>query len=363
MAWFSSRPKAPKPTKPPLIESPSVGDAVVLDEPELAAATRRYESESNRLSDIFENEGLLFNEIPDDVVETQMQSAHLDGLIDVAKGRNRFGDLKGAISSSVKALAADSYVRETIGVSRAWEIADVTFEIYSNYGDIPRAINSLDIKIDALKKLDGDFGILVTQAESMREQVLEIYDPNEEYPIETVEASAGIFQSIAQFCTNEYVMDALESISKKQSDFRPLQFLAYCGRTELIERLINLEYDVNQPDNDGVSPIHYAVTGGSERTVQMLIEAGADAENVVGLGFTPLMSAAEHNHSEIAKLLIEKGVDISFAGENGWTALHRASIHGNTKVADLLLEAGADELARDSDGNTPQQLYESYLEN
>ena len=57
-------------------------------------------------------------------------------------------------------------------------------------------------------------------------------------------------------------------------------------------------------------------------------------------GWTPLHFAVYYGHKEIVELLIAKGAEVNAKDKNGWTPLHLAVDGGHTETADLLRKHG-----------------------
>lgn len=70
-------------------------------------------------------------------------------------------------------------------------------------------------------------------------------------------------------------------------------------------------------------------------------------------GSTPLHYAVALGYLDIAELLLRHGADPNTAGKRGATALHVAAIYCRIDAVDFLLNRGANPNARDAIGKTP----------
>uniref|UniRef100_A0A8V5FVC7 Uncharacterized protein n=1 Tax=Melopsittacus undulatus TaxID=13146 RepID=A0A8V5FVC7_MELUD len=99
--------------------------------------------------------------------------------------------------------------------------------------------------------------------------------------------------------------------------------------------LDNTENDLNQGDDHGFSPLHWACREGRANVVDMLIMRGARI-NVMNRGDdTPLHLAASHGHRDIVQKLIQFKADINAVNEHGNTPLHYACFWGHDPVAEV----------------------------
>ncbi|XP_030055577.1 integrin-linked protein kinase-like [Microcaecilia unicolor] len=99
--------------------------------------------------------------------------------------------------------------------------------------------------------------------------------------------------------------------------------------------LDNTENDLNQGDDHGFSPLHWACREGRSNVVDMLIMRGARI-NVMNRGDdTPLHLAASHGHRDIVQKLIQYKSDINAVNEHGNTPLHYACFWGQDDVAEV----------------------------
>ncbi|CAG08986.1 unnamed protein product [Tetraodon nigroviridis] len=117
--------------------------------------------------------------------------------------------------------------------------------------------------------------------------------------------------------------------------------------------LDNTENDLNQGDDHGFSPLHWACREGRSSVVDMLIMRGARI-NVMNRGDdTPLHLAASHGHRDIVGKLIQCKADTNAANEHGNTPLHYACFWGQDQVAEDLVTNGAQVSICNKYGETP----------
>ncbi|CAG9560922.1 unnamed protein product [Danaus chrysippus] len=117
--------------------------------------------------------------------------------------------------------------------------------------------------------------------------------------------------------------------------------------------LDDTEHDMNQGDDHGFSPLHWACKEGHLKIVEMLIKRGARI-NVTNMGDdTPLHLSAAHGHRPIVQLLLQNRVDVNFTNEHGNSPLHYACFWGYSAIAEDLVLAGALVSLANKDGDTP----------
>ena len=114
------------------------------------------------------------------------------------------------------------------------------------------------------------------------------------------------------------------------------------GDTEEVERLIRAGVDVNNKENDGVTPIHCAAENGHTDTVQLLLDHGANVNVKDAEGYTPISEAAENGHRDTVRLLLDHGANVDAEDDEGDTPISQAANNGHTDTVKLLLSAGAD---------------------
>jgi ankyrin repeat protein len=105
-----------------------------------------------------------------------------------------------------------------------------------------------------------------------------------------------------------------------------LHFLAQSGDIEGIRRLVALGHPVDDFDELGKTPLHYAAECEHVEVAACLIRAGADvnARDERVIGNTPLGEVAATCSLKMAKLLIDAGADPTIRGWMQLTALDKA---------------------------------------
>jgi len=126
------------------------------------------------------------------------------------------------------------------------------------------------------------------------------------------------------------------------------------GDKAAVRALIGKKADVNAPQNDGSTALHWAVYRGDRELVQMLIRAGANVHAANREGSTPLWLACISGDASILGALIEGGADANEKLPLGRTPLMIAARTGNIDAMKVLLDHGADPNAKETlRGTTP----------
>ncbi|MBR4592548.1 MAG: ankyrin repeat domain-containing protein [Elusimicrobiaceae bacterium] len=111
---------------------------------------------------------------------------------------------------------------------------------------------------------------------------------------------------------------------------------------------------INIPDNQGNTPLIYAVQKGYLRNVKALLDGGANANyrNPTN-GLCALATAAAEGNPEMIKLLVKNGkADINLPDLEGRTPIFYAVENNRPEALQLLLSAGANPNAQDNSGAT-----------
>ena len=122
---------------------------------------------------------------------------------------------------------------------------------------------------------------------------------------------------------------------------------ARSGDAAAVRALIQQRADVNAPEADGTTALHWAVRSGDAELVNALLRAGAKAGVANRYGMTPLLLAASNGQVAIVDALLKGGAAADAAGPEGETPLMLAARSGNVAAVNLLLEAGANVRAKE----------------
>ena len=133
----------------------------------------------------------------------------------------------------------------------------------------------------------------------------------------------------------------------------PLLIACQKGHTEIVTKLIAANADVNQANNNGATPLYVACQNGRAEVVTKLIAANADVNQADNDGVTPLYIACQNGHTEIVAKLIAANANVDQANEQRrHAAVHRLP-EGPHRGRHELLAANADVNQATNDGATP----------
>lgn len=140
-------------------------------------------------------------------------------------------------------------------------------------------------------------------------------------------------------------------LNKMDSEgWTPLHCAVRAGQVETARFLLDRGADVNRIGDDGLTPLHVAVSVG---TARLLVERGADLNAASVDGRTPLHTASSSWHTGIVEYLISRGADVNAKDNAGKTVLHYESETGNARLVKELLTAGADANSKGVRSRTP----------
>jgi uncharacterized protein len=133
-----------------------------------------------------------------------------------------------------------------------------------------------------------------------------------------------------------------------------LHWAVYHDDAEMATQLIRAGASVKAANRYGVTPLSLACTTGNSALVDLLLKSGADPIVALPGGETPLMTAARTGSLASVKALLAHGVPVDAKdAARGQTALMWAAAEGHTEVVRALIDAGADIHARVPTGFTP----------
>ncbi len=121
-----------------------------------------------------------------------------------------------------------------------------------------------------------------------------------------------------------------------------LHWAAHLDDLETAKVLAEAKANVTVTNRYGVTPLSLACQNGNASMVELLLERGADPNTSLRGGETVLMTAARTGKAGPVNALLKRGADVNAKERRGQTALMWAAADGHTAVVELLLKAGAD---------------------
>jgi len=113
---------------------------------------------------------------------------------------------------------------------------------------------------------------------------------------------------------------------------------AATGNKEAVRSLLERKANVNAPQIDGTTALHWAVRSDDLETAALLIRAGANVSAANHDGATPLLLASINGNAAMMEKLIQAGADSNAPlTKYGDTALMMAARTGNTDAIKMLL--------------------------
>ncbi len=132
-----------------------------------------------------------------------------------------------------------------------------------------------------------------------------------------------------------------------------LHWAAYHDNADLGKILLDRGASVTGENRYGIAPLYLACLNGNAKLVRHLLEAGADSNTTIRGGETALMTAARTGNLGAVEALLEAGANVQAKERQGQTAIMWAAAQGHVEVIRALLEAGADFLTPLPSGFTP----------
>jgi hypothetical protein len=130
--------------------------------------------------------------------------------------------------------------------------------------------------------------------------------PNDDYDLLIRLRERPLFRAVLDrdLASIPNIVVSVEDLEQRDEEgHTPLHFAAYMGASETAKVLASLGADVNAQDSDTLSALMIAAYYGHAETVRMLQDCGADAHLKSGTGKTALIYAEESGRASIVEML------------------------------------------------------------
>jgi uncharacterized protein len=129
----------------------------------------------------------------------------------------------------------------------------------------------------------------------------------------------------------------------------PVADAAMNGSRAAVTALVRQKADVNAPQGDGTTALHWAAFHDDVEMVKALLAAGANPNAATREGaITPLSMACTNGSAAVIEALLKAGADANEKNANGTTALMTAASSGSVDALRVLLDSGADIKVKES---------------
>lgn len=130
------------------------------------------------------------------------------------------------------------------------------------------------------------------------------------------------------------------------------------GNKDLVRSLLQRKANVNAPQADGTTALHWAVNRDELDTAELLIRTGANVSAANRVGATPLQLAAQNGNAPMIEKLIKAGADPNAPlTVHGDTVLMMAARTGKPEAIQVLLDHGAQINAKETWGGTTALMW------
>jgi len=125
------------------------------------------------------------------------------------------------------------------------------------------------------------------------------------------------------------------------------------GAIARVRELVESGWDVNQPDSETVTLLHWAAINNRRDIIRYFLEKGATVDAVGGeLNATPLHWATRQGHLGAVVLLMAAGADPRIRDAEGCSCIHIAAQFAHTALVAYFIAKGVDPDLQDRGGMT-----------
>lgn len=156
----------------------------------------------------------------------------------------------------------------------------------------------------------------------------------------------------------ERLLNGASVHSKDDMGRTPLHVAARCGKTAMVQPLVQRGGKMDVRDNDGRTPLLLAAAQGKWGAAIALMAAGADVDKIGGEDNRSVLHiAAEHERMDIMRAAITRSKNsstlVNVVDISQDSALHRAAFNNNVEAINALVEAGGNTEATNGHGRSP----------
>ena len=135
-----------------------------------------------------------------------------------------------------------------------------------------------------------------------------------------------------------------------------LHWAAHLDNVEMADQLLRAGADFRAPNRTGATPMYLATVNGSAAMIERLLAAGHDADVALTETLeTVLMLTAKTGNPAAVQLLIDQGADVHARQVRQFTPLMFAAAEGHAEAIEVLLAAGADAHASTVPSTKPER--------